>query len=219
MEEMKGGDFSVLFIGNSYGYTNDLPEVLTKMGAADEPVIKFRTDHRTPGSCSFERHWKEKVAVKKIQKGGWDVVVLQNNSLGPIKDIKGMYKYARKLDAEIKKVGAKTVFYMTWAREYDPSMIEILAKGYNGVAAELGAPVAPVGRAWEKSLKERSGLGLHSYDQAHPNERGTYLAACVFYAVLTGRSPVGLSRGELTEVSEEEAGFLQKIALETVKEN
>ena len=66
MEEMKGGDFSVLFIGNSYVYTNDLPEVLTKMGASDEPVIKFRTDHRTPGGCSFERHWKEKVAVKKI---------------------------------------------------------------------------------------------------------------------------------------------------------
>jgi len=44
---------------------------------------------------------------------------------------------------------------------------------------------------------------------------GTYLAACVFYATLTGRDPRGLGDGGLA-VGADDAAFLQGIAWETV---
>ena len=50
------------------------------------------------------------------------MVVLQGHSLETILNRDSMEKYARILDAEIKKQGAKTVFYMTWARQNIPQM-------------------------------------------------------------------------------------------------
>jgi hypothetical protein len=50
------------------------------------------------------------------------VVVLQEQSLRPVIDRQAMHQYARLLNAEIKQRGAKTVFYLTWARQHIPEM-------------------------------------------------------------------------------------------------
>ena len=76
---------------------------------------------------------------------------------------------------------------------------------------------------------------LYQADESHPSFEGSYLVACVFVAVITGRSPVGLPaprsdtaegaavlacaenwRGESLEMSAEEAGYLQRVAHEAV---
>jgi len=57
-------------------------------------------------------------------------------------------------------------------------------------------------------------LNLWQDDGSHPNEQGTYLAACVFYAVIFQKSPEGLSF--TAQVPSETAGTLQKIAAQTV---
>jgi hypothetical protein len=51
----------------------------------------------------------------------------------------------------------------------------------------------PVGAAWQRLISERPDLVLHDKDNSHPNVAGSFLAACVFYAMLFNRSPVGLS--------------------------
>jgi hypothetical protein len=57
-------------------------------------------------------------------------------------------------------------------------------------------------------------LDLWQEDGSHPNEKGTYLAACVFYATLYRQSPEGL--GYTGSLSEDEALLLQKTAADTV---
>jgi hypothetical protein len=55
---------------------------------------------------------------------------------------------------------------------------------------------------------------LWQSDGSHPNEAGTYLAACVFYATLFQQSPEGLSfRGSLAQ---DTAQTLQSLAAETL---
>ena len=208
----------VLFIGNSYTYCNDLPGTLSRLAAAGEPAMQIETDRCTPGGYSLERHWADGEALKKIRLGGWDVVVLQDKSTGPVDEPgpESMKAHARKFHAEIEKIGARTVFYMTWARQHRPEMIEPLAARYNEIAEELHAVAAPVGRAWQRAFAARPGLVLHVEDRSHPNALGTYLAACVFYATLTGRDPRGLPNGGLDAVSDADAAFLQRIAWETV---
>ncbi len=61
--------------------------------------------------------------------------------------------------------------------------------GYLGIAHELRAPVAPVGIAWLAVRRQNPQLNLWQDDGNHPNEDGTYLAACVFYAVIFRQSP------------------------------
>jgi hypothetical protein len=206
----------VLFIGNSYTYVNDLPKMLADLAKAgnQRPLVHER---ETPGGCSLEKHWKDGKAVAKITGGNWDYVVLQEQSLRPLTDRKLMFESAVKLDEEIRKKNAKTLLYQTWARQDSPELQTDLSKAYLDLGKELKAGVVPVGMAWEKALKNDPKLTLHSADKSHPSKAGTYLAACVFYGVLYGKSPEGLP-GAIGGLSDEEARKLQVIAWKTVQE-
>lgn len=114
---------AVLFIGNSYTAANDLPSVLSAL-AADAGGRAIEVARHTPGGCTFERHVLENEAIDKIKSRDWDVVVLQEQSFRPVVDRGLMHEYARKLDAEVKKQSARTVFYLTWARQHIPEMQE-----------------------------------------------------------------------------------------------
>ena len=50
----------------------------------------------------------------------------------------------------------------------------------------------PVGVAWERFLRTHDRPTLYDRDGSHPTLAGSYLAACVFLAVLFHESPVGV---------------------------
>jgi len=252
----------VLFIGNSYTSVNDLPSLIEALAEAAGGQ-KIESDQYLPGGYTFEQQARDEKALEKIRGRKWDVVVLQEQSLFPVLNRESMHKYARILHEEISKQGAKTVFYLTWARQdipqmqdgadpatspdYAKAMYQVaggvdargfenwckqhsngLAGGLNGayfdIARELKASVAPVGMAWKKALAADPHLVLHQSDQSHPNPTGSYLAACVFYATLFDKSPVGLP-GELKKwpwilvrVAPDEAKQLQEVAWQAVQE-
>src|SRR2546429_4043516 len=85
---------------------------------------------------------------------------------------------------------------------------------YLSIAGEQHADIAPVGYAWQAVLAEEASPGLWQDDGSHPTAKGTYLAACVFYAAIFRESPAGLTyRGDLSEV---EASKLQDAAAATL---
>ncbi|HWI71280.1 MAG TPA: hypothetical protein VNT55_04960, partial [Baekduia sp.] len=71
-------------------------------------------------------------------------------------------------------------------------MQDAIDDGYLTLATSLGVPVAPVGVAWAQALQDTALPSLFDPDGNHPSVAGTYLAACVFYATIFGRSPEGL---------------------------
>jgi hypothetical protein len=103
----------------------------------------------------------------------------------------GMRMAVEHLDARVRAAGARTVLYMTWAeaRETEADQ-EVIATAYERIGAEMGLVVAPVGRAWFAAGALRA--KLYGPDGHHPSALGTYMAACVLYAVLAGKSPEGL---------------------------
>jgi hypothetical protein len=86
--------------------------------------------------------------------------------------------------------------------------------GYLGIAHELRAPVAPVGIALLAVRRQNSQLNLWQDDGIHPNEQGTYLAACVFYAVIFRQSPKESTYE--ANLPKETAQLLQTLAADTV---
>ncbi|NDD55938.1 hypothetical protein EBZ39_19080, partial [bacterium] len=77
----------------------------------------------TPGGYTFQQHSIDVNTLNYIQQGGWDYVVLQQQSQMPsFPDndvIANTYPYARFLDSMINEYNdcAETVFYMTWGRQ------------------------------------------------------------------------------------------------------
>lgn len=205
----------VLFIGNSYTYGNDLPKMIDELSkAGKQRPLEIGRELR--GGYSLQKHWMEGKAAKMLGDKKWDLVVLQDHSLGPIKERKQLGEAAAKFDEQIQKQGAKTLFFQTWARQDQPDNQAVLTKAYAEVAKDLKASVAPVGAAWELALKENPNRVLHQADKSHPTKEGTYLAACVFYGAIHGKSPEGLS-GAPGGLKDEEARKLQALAWKAVQ--
>lgn len=207
----------ILFVGNSYTYVNELPDVLRTMASSADPPVTIETEKCTGGGTTLERHWADESLRKRIATGRWDVVVLQEQSTRPVFNPDNTRLFAGRLSEKITKAGAQTVLFMTWARRNKPEMIEPLAATYDQAGRECGAVVAPVGRAWAAALADDPNLPLYADDNSHPKPHGTYLTACVFYSVLFGRSPQGLSNGGLKDLSREDAAALQTVAWRTVR--
>lgn len=220
------GAMRVLFIGNSFTrYWGGQVLIGTKM-AMSSPGWQDRRpiyEQSTGDGMSLKDHWELRHALERIREGNWDYVVLQDHSEAPLRHAAVFRKYARLFDAEIKKAGAKTVLFMTWAKVGEPMNQPLIATAYGSLAKELGAEVVPVGLAFQEVMAHRSDLRLHEADGKHPTMAGSYLTACCFYTFFYGRSPTGLSRviydrgKEWLTIKEGDALYLQDVARRTVK--
>ena len=214
----------VLFIGNSYTFYNDLPKTFAKLAQAGDKRVE--TGMVASGGWALSDHVNSAETLDQIKSSQWNFVVLQEQSLVPASEERRateMYPMVRTLVAKIKETGATPVLFVTWAHRggwrevglpgYENMQLQI-NEGYIGIAEEINAPLAPVGFAWLKLWKQNPQISLWQADGSHPNEKGTYLAACVFFALLYRQSPESLSyTGNL---STDEAQILQKIAADTV---
>jgi hypothetical protein len=200
-----------------------MPQMFLKLAEAKGQRNALEVEQSTGNGVSLEWHWNNQPTRFLISSRGWDHVVLQDRSGGPLESKTSFQQHARLLDGEIKKQGAKTVFYMTWANLSRPQTQKNLTKSYEQMAQELGAILAPVGLAWENAQKADPRFRLHHADGRHANPAGSYLAALVFYSVLFNVSPEGLpgklplDDTVLVDLDESRAEFLQRIAYETVK--
>jgi len=79
------------------------------------------------------------------------------------------------------------------------------------IGSELAATVIPVGVAWERFIRSHRQPELHDADKSHPTIAGSYLAACVFLAVLLGENPDGIAT-DLAGLTRADAAALQKCA-------
>ncbi|MCX6639003.1 MAG: T9SS type A sorting domain-containing protein [bacterium] len=221
----------VLFVGNSYTYTNNLPQLFSSLAASGgQPTV---VDMSAPGGYWLEQHCVLPETISKISQGIWDYVVLQEQSQVPTIDYYrygSMYPSARYLDSLIVSYGQQTAFFLTWGRKHGGQqtinqysspvfrdffhMQDSLTSAYTQIARELDATLCPVGLAWAEAVRRYPRADLWQPDDSHPTLQGTYLAACVFYAKLTNLNPVGLSY--TAGLRPAEVRFLQVIAARTV---
>jgi hypothetical protein len=215
----------VLFVGNSFTFKNDMPEMVHDLALGDpgDPPI-FAVQYTAP-SWSLRKASEDAGLAALLKEVRWNVVVLQERSWLPASSLeqrrKEVVPFAQALDRKITRAGARTLLFMTWGYKHGDrassrrddtfaAMQGRLEAGYTSLGAELSAPVAPVGLAWAEALKQRPDLGLWAGDGRHPSRLGSYLAACVFYALLSGRDPneSAFSAG----LAPQDARFLRRVA-------
>jgi hypothetical protein len=195
----------VLFVGNSFTYENSMPSLVHKLAAADPKTRPIFSVEYAKGGWLLQQAAQDRGLTKLLREIIWDDVVLQEQSQllsFPLPQWRReTYPYAESLDEKIRFGGARTLLFMTWGyklgdRRNDPhdtylAMQGRLRSGYTNLGTGLAAGVVPVGLAWSEALRRNPRLPLWADDGRHPSLQGSYLAACVFYAYLTKRSPVG----------------------------
>ena len=195
----------VLWVGNSFSYCNDLPGMVQKIASTQK--VKLSCTRFLKGGERFSGHLKNKKLLQAIADGGWDYVVLQEQSTAPAMPTgqvaREVYPAARTLDSLVHAASpdARVIFYMTWGHKYGnrkPVAEYPLSNGYEGMQERLktsylemaydnGAWCAPVGMAWRAVRSERPDCILYRPDCYHPAVPGSYLAANVIFTTILQR--------------------------------
>jgi hypothetical protein len=201
----------VLFIGNSYTFSNNLPQMLADVAFSVNDTVIF--DSNTPGGYTLQAHSTNSVTLNKIMSGGWDFVVLQEQSQlpsFPVNQVQtDVFPYARILDSIINEYNpcAETMFFMTWGRKNGDAMNcanwppvctyegmdSLLNLRYMMMAEMNDAVVSPVGAVWRFLRENHPGIELYSADESHPSVAGTYAASVCFYTSIFRKDPLQIS--------------------------
>jgi hypothetical protein len=195
----------VLFIGNSYTYRNEMPDIFEHIAISKGKNIFVQSC--TKGRATFLIQSKRNAVYDAIDDQKWDYVIVQGASRDLIQDREYIEEYTlpalEKVLKAIKKNSrrTKTLFYMTWGYKngYKPNdktdsyekMTLKVRDGYLELMERYRFGVVPVGMAWKDSRRKRVDMKLHVNDGAHPSLKGSYLAACCFYSAIFNESAIG----------------------------
>ena len=198
----------ILFVGNSFTARNGLPHILVDLAAAAQDPLAVEVESIIAGGASLRRHWNAGAAQRALAASTFDWVVLQEQSTLPIKNAQRYHENVRLFAPLIAEHGARLALYLTWSRQQAPRTQALLNDAVASVAAETGARIVPVGRAWHDALDDDPPIDLYMPDGSHPNATGSYLAACTFLVTLLERAPDGFAVADALRIQHDVAARL-----------
>jgi hypothetical protein len=197
---------TVVFIGNSITFHNDLAAMLVNIASSD-PGNRTRLQVKalTYPNATLDELRTKTGAVSWIQAHHVDYAVLQEHTI--------WYDFPHSYDGlgaftawdeALRPQGVTSLLFEDWADadgsevytdKDDPtfgsSAEKDVANSANATAAlgkALGLQVVSVGDAFEAARETKGAPDVWGPDHHHASVAGTYLAATVFYRYLTGRT-------------------------------
>jgi len=182
-------EYSILMVGNSLTYFNDMPRMLRQL--VQQYVGPARVSTVAGPNMGLEDHWRAGLVFDSLRNSRWDVVTVQQ---GPsaTEGRPSLLRYSRMLSDSIRAAGAVPALYMVWpsqAREFD---FPGVAQSYRMAAREVGGLLVPVGEAWSLVREADTSIPLYGPDRFHPSPAASYLAAVMMMHRITGFDPTQL---------------------------
>ena len=207
MTELHCDTKRVLFIGNSYTFHNNMPDIAAEVARSAGDQLIFATSAYS--TYNLQLHSTNATTLELIRQGGWDYVVLQENSQYPSEPLswveQNVFPYAAFLSGEVRRYnpGAETMFYITWGRRDGDAdrcsrlpvvctytgMDDLTRERYMMMADRNDGVLSPVGPVWRYLRENHSSIELYVDDGSHPSAAGSYAAACCFYAAVFRKDP------------------------------
>ncbi len=177
---------SLLFIGNSLTYVNDLPAMVASVARAAGDSVRVGMV-AGPNLAVIDHTNGATDAVAQIGRGGWAFVVLQQGPTpaGICRDT--LVIAAMRLAPAIRHVHARAVLFLPWNRKQYPQSLDAAAESASLASRAVGGVVAPIGIAWKQALGADPSAPLYGSDGYHPAPGGTLLSALTLYDRLFGR--------------------------------
>ena len=177
----------VLFVGNSLTQTNDLPAVVATVARGLGTEVEYRTI--APGGMSLEDHWNAGSVPAELASGRWDAVVMQQGPSALPDSQANLREWADRLADLAREHGTRPALLTVWPESYRAAALPEVISSYANAAEAARAELYAAGVAWQSAWKRNPALPLYGPDGFHPSTLGTYLAALVVVAGLTGQQP------------------------------
>ncbi len=183
---------SILFLGNSLTYSNDLPGLLEDIGRAHNQTIE--TDCLCYPNYGLEDHWQDGDFQQMIEAGSYDFVVFQQGPFSQEYGRESLLEYGGKISNLSKRHNAKPVYFMVWPSLAYYHTFDGVIQHHRNAAFEQEAILANVGEIWRQIHEGDTNAGLYGADGFHPSKKGSTLAALLLYQSLIGDLNEGLLR-------------------------
>jgi hypothetical protein len=207
-------DGSMLFIGNSLTYSNDLPAMVEKV--ADAAGTSLRVGMAAgPDMAVIDHTVVGSDAIARIGERDWGYVVLQQGPTPPGICRDTLVIAAMRLAPKIRAAGGRPVLFLPWTRRTVPQSLSWAGETATAAARAVGGAVAPVGVAWKNALEQDRDLPLYGGDGYHPAPAGTLLAALTIYDRLSGTDVRTIPSSALSSIAD---GSLARAQLEAMAE-
>ena len=184
----------VLFVGNSLTSANDLPEVVEEISRRGGGERAIETETIAEPDFALEDHWRSGRARKRIERGRFDVVVLQQGPSSLPESRANLIDWTTRFSEIIRAAGARPALLMVWPAESRSADFDRVIASYAAAAESVDGALLPAGLAWRHAWAIDGSLDFYGPDRFHPAPLGTHLAALVVEAALTGRTPYAEAR-------------------------
>lgn len=212
----------ILMVDTTLMAIGDCPNVLVGLLKSAHSNAEVRLTEVIGEDYAFRNHLIDGSAAKTIEKAGpWDFVLLQPHSKELIYKTEETIRDGQILATMALSHQSQVFVLDTWSSN-EPTAFQLTDRGNQLLSEKIRAQRIPICTA----LYMARNIGtarLFRMDNHHLGPDGVYLAACVMYAKLTRRSPVGLPakvyQGSrlMVDVSAENAKQLQAIAATFIK--
>jgi hypothetical protein len=207
-------DISVLMMGNSHTAFHSLSDTLAAMLRAGKPG-KSVSVVTAPGWLFLDERLAHEPSMAMLGSQRWSFVILQAQKYSS----SGLFSYstaeAEQLVGMARTASAVPILFPEWPR-LGVDETQRIYDLHVSIARKAPACVAPIGQAWDRALARYPALTLHDPDGNHSAPAGSFLAALVLYATVTGDSPAALPTLSITDVNSDTQDKLRTIAAETV---
>ena len=200
----QGETRKVLFLGNSYTYENNLPDLVSQLALSSNDILIY--DSNLIGGYTLQEHFESSVSLNKVLSDEWDYIVLQEQSqlpsfISPIAFMDGFSSLKNYIKQN--KPCTQITSFMTWGYQngdtqncpinpgvctYD-GMQNLLSDRYMSMSDLYESEVTPVGIVWRYIKENHPSINLYQTDGSHPSVAGSYIAACCFYTSLFRKDP------------------------------
>ena len=185
----------ILFIGNSYTYFYDMPQMLQSLCLAngkDATVTSFTVGGRElHQNLDPQDEIYQKLAVY-LSEGSPDVLILQEQSVLPAVRQDVFMQGVRGLCHLVSP--ARAILYATWGRKHGhvltdhgwtmQDMTRLLYASYAMAAQDVGGELSPVGLCFGEMNRKHPEVELYDPDGSHPSLTGSVLALlCHYYTI------------------------------------
>lgn len=194
----------VLFLGNSYTYVNDLPQILSDIAYSTGDILIY--DSNLIGGYTLQGHFENVTSKNKILSDDWDYIVLQEQSQLPAFEVPMAFMNGfsnLKNYITQHKPCAMVTSFMTWGYLNGDSqncnsfplvcdylgMQNLISERYMSISDMFQSEVTPVGEVWKYIKENYPTINLYQSDGSHPSLAGSYLAACSFYTSIFRKNP------------------------------
>jgi hypothetical protein len=185
----------VLFVGNSYTYVNDVPDLVAGVAAA-------RGVELVPGmvaepNFSIEDHLRRRDYENALAQG-WDWVVLQQGPSSLPENQEILRVQAGRAATLARARGIRVALFAAWPALDNAHTWAAAELSYRNAARANGLCVLPVSIAWRFARERAPVVSLYAQDRLHASPEGSLLAALVLAQGLLGQphyvEPPDLSR-------------------------